>query len=237
MRQAESRSASAHSRDGESLYSIAYAAVTPPTVRIELVFGFGGDVVSHVHQQGDATIWQLRRTRLPLLRRLCPDCTTDVSAATGKFRVNASGKLLDVWLLIRCMRCGHAAKVTVHDRINVRSIDPVKLRGYNDNDLDLVAAVLLDPYIGRRNHYLLDWTGAWELTIPEVRPLGDWPIDVRVEFADPIPVRPVRLIAQGLRLSRGEVERLITDKRIDSVIKLNGKTSSSFEFTVLAGSP
>ncbi|MEP7194361.1 MAG: DUF1062 domain-containing protein [Actinomycetota bacterium] len=191
---------------------------------------------SHLHQEDIAAIWQVQRTRLPLLRRLCPDCTTDVSAATGKFRVNASGKLLDVWLLIRCVHCGHTAKVTVHDRTNVRSLDPLKLRGYNDNNLDLVTEVLLDPLIGRRNHYSLDWTDAWELAILEVQPPGDQRIDVRVEFADHVPVRPVRLIAQGLGLSRGEVERLITDKRIDSNIKLNRKTSSSFEFAVLPGS-
>lgn len=193
----------------------------------------GSNVVSQLHQDDVATSWRVQRTSLPVLRRLCPDCTTDVSAASGKFRVNASGKLLEVWLLIRCVHCGHTAKITVHDRANVRTIDPAKLRGYNDNDLDLVADVLLDPLIGRRNHYSLDWTDAWELVIPVVETAGDRRIEVRVEFADPVPVRPVRLIAQGLGLTRGEVERLIADKRIQSTTKLTGKTAASFEFAVL----
>ena len=182
------------------------------------------------------TIWQVKRTRMPLLRRLCPDCTTDVSAATGKFRVNANGKLLDVWLLTRCLRCGHTARVKVHHRTHVRSFDPVKLRGYQDNDLDLVAEVLLDPLIARHSHYLVDWTDAWELAAPEVQPHVNWRIAVRVEFADPVPVRPVQLIAKGLELSRSRVERLIADQRITSAAKLNRKTSLSFEFTVLLGS-
>lgn len=192
-----------------------------------------------VHQLSEekiATVWQVQRTSLPLVRRPCPDCTTDASAASGKFRVNASGKLLDVWLLIRCVRCGHTAKVTVLERANVRAIDPEKLRGYNDNDLDLVADVLLDPLIGHRNHYFLDWTDAWELAIPAVETPGDRRIEVRVEFADPIPVRPVRLIAQGLGLTRGEVERLIADKRLHSAAKLTGKVAASFEFVVLPSS-
>jgi hypothetical protein len=193
-------------------------------------------VVYRLSKEEIATVWQVQRTSLPLVRRPCPNCTMDASAASGKFRVNASGKLLDVWLLIRCVRCGRTAKVTVIERANVRTIDPEKLCGYNDNDLNLVADVLLDPLIGHRNHYFLDWTDAWELAIPAVETPVDRRIEVRVEFTDPIPVRPVRLIAQGLGLTRGEVERLIADKRIHSAAKLTGKVAATFEFEVLPSS-
>ncbi|WP_372453542.1 DUF1062 domain-containing protein [Acrocarpospora catenulata] len=36
-----------------------------------------------------------------------------------------------------------------------------------------------------------------------------WPVQVEVVFEDPVPVRPERLIAQGLGLSRNEVLRRI----------------------------
>lgn len=46
--------------------------------------------------------WVVRRTRLPLLSPRCVDCRSE-SATTGegRFRVNANGNLLDVWLLVR----------------------------------------------------------------------------------------------------------------------------------------
>ena len=127
--------------------------------------------------------WVVRRTRLPLLSLRCPDCRSE-SATTGKgrFRVNANGKLLDVWLL------------------------------------------------ARRNRFTLDWTGAWRLDTPPAWPAGAWPVQVEVVFEDPVPVRPDRLIAQGLGLSRNEVLR-----RIKCDIPLRRPVSAGFTFTVMAG--
>jgi len=53
---------------------------------------------------------------------------------------------------------------------------------------------------------------------------------VEVVFEDPVPVRPERLIAQGLGLSRNEVLR-----RIKCDIPLRRPTRAVFTFTVMAG--
>src|SRR5689334_15645898 len=157
--------------------------------------------------------WVVRRTRLPLLSLRCVDCRSE-SATTGegRFRVNANGKLLDVWLLVRCAACDRTSKLTVHERTPVRTIDPARLHGYYVNDPGLVASTLLDPLLARRHHYSLDWTGACRLDTPPsspARPDRAWPVRVEVAFEDPVPVRPERLIAHGLGLSRNEVLRRI----------------------------
>lgn len=175
--------------------------------------------------------WVVRRTRLPLLSLRCVDCRSE-SATTGKgrFRVNANSKLLDVWLLVRCLTCDRTIKLTVRERTSVGSLDPAELRGYRVNDPELVASTLLDPELARRNRFTLDWTGAWRLDSSSARPAESWPLQVRVVFADPVPVRPDRLIAQGLGLSRNEVLR-----RIKCDISLRRPTTAAFTFTVLAG--
>lgn len=173
--------------------------------------------------------WIVRRTRLPLLSLRCVDCRSE-SATTGegRFRVNANGKLLDVWLLVRCVSCNRTSKLTVHERASVRSFDPALLDGYHANDPELVAATLLDPLLARRNRYALDWQGAWHLDTPPA-PLDEaWPLQVEVDFEDPVPVRPERLIAQGLRLSRNEVLR-----RVKCGISLRRPTSAGFTFVVM----
>jgi hypothetical protein len=53
-----------------------------------------------------------------------------------------------------------------------------------------------------------------------------------VRFAARIPVRPVRLIAEGCGLSRAEVDRLITEGKLVSAVRLNGKLSGDFTFTL-----
>lgn len=57
-------------------------------------------------------------------------------------------------------------------------------------------------------------------------------IDVPVRFAARIPVRPVRLIAEGCGLSRAEVGRLITEGKVVPAVRLSGRRSGDFTFTL-----
>ncbi|MER5336629.1 DUF1062 domain-containing protein [Micromonospora sp. NPDC002717] len=96
--------------------------------------------------------WAVRLTRLPLLAFRCVYCHSGlVSAGDGKFRVNANGKFLDTWRLVACVSCDRASKVTVHDRVPVRYLDPILLGGHSGTFPALVARVLLDrPALSRR---------------------------------------------------------------------------------------
>ncbi|WP_243713085.1 DUF1062 domain-containing protein [Actinomadura sp. 6K520] len=176
--------------------------------------------------------WVVRRTRLPFLSLRCPDCRSE-SATTGegRFRVNANRTLLDVWLLVRCVACDRTSKLTVHERTPVGSFDRALLDGYHANDPELVASTLLDPLLARRNRFTLDWKGAWRLDAPSAWLDEAWPVKVEVVFDDPVPVRPDRLIAHGLGLSRNQVLR-----RIKCDIPLRRTTTAGFTFTVMAGS-
>jgi hypothetical protein len=158
------------------------------------------------------------------------DCRSEsATAGEGRFRVNANRNLLDVWLLVRCVSCHRTSKLTVHERAPVRSFDPAELDGYHANDPELVASRLLDPLLARRNRFTLDWKEAWRLDTPSGLPDEVWPVQVEVGFEAPVPVRPERLIAQGLGLSRNEVRR-----RVKCAIPLRRPTSTGFTFTVMA---
>jgi hypothetical protein len=170
--------------------------------------------------------WAVRRTRMPLLARRCVDCGSGLATTgDGKFRVNANGKLLDVWLLVDCVDCNRTSKLTVHERVPVRSLD---VEGYSTNSPALVASALFDPLIARRSHFTLVWDGCWELVAPPP-PETPWPVQVAVTFSDPVPLRPDGIIAQGLGISRGEIGRRI---KID--VPLNRKTHRDFSFIILA---
>jgi hypothetical protein len=171
-------------------------------------------------------------TCLPLVRRHCHACASERFRATGKFRVNANRKLIDAWLLALCTACGETAKLTVLDRMTVRSIRPDLLDRLHDNDPGLTAELLQDPVVQRRNRIALDWDDAWRLDTGGSDHLDREVIDISVRFVAPIPVRPVRLIAEGCGLSRADVERLITAGKLVSAVRLNGKLSGEFTFTL-----
>jgi hypothetical protein len=176
--------------------------------------------------------WAVVPTRLPLIIRRCHTCASERFRATGKFRLNANHKLLDAWLLALCTACGETAKLTVLERMTVRAIPPELLDRLHQNDTDLTAQLLQSPALQHRNRVTLDWDNAWRLDTDGSDHADLEVIDVSVHFAARIPVRPARLIAEGSGLSRREVERLITEGKLVSAVRLNGKLSSDFTFTL-----
>ncbi|MGQ4386950.1 DUF1062 domain-containing protein [Streptomyces sp. SAS_270] len=176
--------------------------------------------------------WVVAPTCLPLVRRRCHACASERFRANGKFRINAHHKLIDAWLLVLCTACGETAKLTFLERTNVRSVRRELLDRLHDNDPGLAAELLQDPVVRRRNRIALDWDNAWRLDTGGSDHLDREVIDVSVRFAARIPVRPVRLIAEGCRLSRAEVERLIIEGRLVSAVRLSDKLSGDFTFTL-----
>ncbi|MEU7008550.1 DUF1062 domain-containing protein [Streptomyces sp. NPDC046332] len=174
--------------------------------------------------------WVVTPTCLPLVIRRCHTCASERFRANGRFRVNANHKLIDAWLLVLCTGCGDTAKLTVLERMNVRSVRPELLNRLHDNDPLLAAELLQDPVVRRRNRIALDWDDAWRLDTGGSDHLDRDVVDVSVRFAARIPVRPVRLIAEGCGLSRSEVERLIPEGKLVSAVRLSGRLSDDFTF-------
>ncbi|WP_432074588.1 DUF1062 domain-containing protein [Streptomyces wuyuanensis] len=176
--------------------------------------------------------WVVVPTCLPIVLRRCHACASGRFRANGKFRVNANHKLIDAWLLALCTACGETAKLTVLERRNVRSVRPELLDRLHDNDPVLTAELLRDPVVRRRNRIALDWDDAWRLDTGGSAHLDREVADVSVRFAARIPVRPVRLIAEGFGLSRAEIERLIKEGNLVSAVRLSGKPTGDFGFTL-----
>jgi hypothetical protein len=178
------------------------------------------------------TQWLVYPTRLPLIQRRCLRCASAQYRAHGRFRVNANGKLLDVWLLAQCVGCGETLKLTVLERVHVRAIDRSTLIRFHDNDLELAAKLLKDPGLLRRNGVTLDWDGAWALQKTTVDVSEAEVIDTSVRFAQRIPIRLTTLLSVGLEVSRSEVRRLVANGNLSSTHRLTGKSSGDFSFTL-----
>jgi hypothetical protein len=179
-------------------------------------------------------LWAVRECGLPAVVKPCIDCSGARHHASGKFRVNANGKLLDVWLLLRCAVCGRTSKVPVHERVNVRSLERARLLAYETNDPAVVRELTMSASLAAKNGYRLDWTGTWELETdtPFYSPDDPAPLRVLISFELPAPVRVERLLMLGLGVSRAEVRRMVADGRIRLPLALDAKAYQDFELTV-----
>lgn len=59
---------------------------------------------------------------------------------TGKFRVNANGNKLDIWLIYQCENCKHTFNLTVYERTKAISVPTEEYKRFLANDEMLAEA-------------------------------------------------------------------------------------------------
>lgn len=71
---------------------------------------------------------------------------------SGKFRVNANGCLIDVWLIFRCKKCKHTWNLTVYERVRASKFPPEEYERFLRNDPALARAYGTDRGFLKRNN-------------------------------------------------------------------------------------
>lgn len=59
---------------------------------------------------------------------------------SGRFRVNANGNRVDVWLIYRCKKCKHSWNLTIYERVKPSRLEQEEYELFLAND-DALAAV------------------------------------------------------------------------------------------------
>jgi hypothetical protein len=192
---------------------------------------------------GRETVWMIRELGLPAIIRACVSCRSarQRHRPTGKFRVNANGKLLDIWILICCQMCGRTSKIPIHERICLQALGSERLLMFQDNDPVMVRNLAMDPALAGKAAYRLDWTGTWRLDtgIPSREPQREdpAPLTVIVRFELPVPIRVEKLLAAGFGLSRSAVRVMVDAGRIHMPLALDAKAREDFTLVVTTTPP
>jgi hypothetical protein len=92
------------------------------------------------------------------IRHNCSGCgckTTYLS--TGRFRVNANGKQLDIWLIYQCEQCKHTYNLALYERIGREAITPEDYQRFMENDAATAFAYGLKRELFSRNKAEIAW--------------------------------------------------------------------------------
>lgn len=150
-------------------------------------------------------VWRVRPTGPPAVLRRCPRCdAVRTFTSSGRFRVNANGRRLDVWLIYRCQRCKASFNREVHARVSPESLDPDRYAAYLDNCPEVARQVASQPWgVGPAPQVGFDLEGvclaaAIQLSVPT-----------------PLPVRLDRVLAKGLARSRAQIKAAARAGRIE----------------------
>ena len=188
---------------------------------------------------GRKALWLVRELGLPTIVRACVSCRSTRHHPTGKIRVNANGKLLDVWMLICCERCDRTSKVPVHERVHGQHLDDALRMKFENNDPAVVRELAMSASLASRTAYRLDWEGTWALDtdMPFYQLEDTEPLEVVVGFELPAPIRVEKLLMLGFGLSRSRVRSLVGAGRIQLPDRIDVDTKVREDFTLAVSAP
>lgn len=148
-------------------------------------------------------VWRIVAARTLRVLRSCPRCARITPfASSDRFRVNASGRRLDVWLVYRCTACDFTWNLTIAERSTPEAIGAAALSAYHRNDRELAWRCAFDLERLRRAKARPEPTVPFMVERP---PIPEGPFTIRFEVPFPIGIRLDRLLARELGIPRSSL--------------------------------
>lgn len=155
-------------------------------------------------------LWRVRPLTPPPVARSCRRCGLSRFLSSGKFRVNAQRKTLDVWLIWQCESCGQTWNMEILSRVARQTIPPAQWNAFLENDPALAFRCAFDAALHRKNSTQPCWEAVdftVEGELPVLSPGGQVDIALRCEV--PFPVRILAVFAKKLSLSMEDLRRAV----------------------------
>lgn len=160
--------------------------------------------------------WNIVPGGVPSVRRNCPKCKIKREFINSfKFRVNANGKALDVWLIYRCEHCSTTWNMAIYERRAVETIPEKEYFGFLSNDRALAEEYgrRQDLFVKNRAEavmeecgYRVERDGSSTHADGEVMGENEERL-IRLELSQPMKLRVDSLLAEQLGISRSAIKR------------------------------
>lgn len=160
--------------------------------------------------------------------RGCPGCgCKQTFSCKDRFRVNANGNRLDVWLIYGCGKCGHTYNLPVYERISPSKISEREYSRFLSNDQQEVFAIGTNKAVFIKNKIEI----AWNLCAYEIVPaIDNQPNlqnvhyleneDIQIKLYNPfdVPVRTDKIVANLLQITRNAAKRLLWNGHVSVLL-------------------
>lgn len=151
---------------------------------------------------------------------VCPKCGRKTHFInTKKFRVNANGNKLDIWLIYQCRECKHTRNIAIYERQKVSSIPKEEYQRFLDNDEQLAEMYGKNIQLFRKNKAeidlkLLNYDYSKLHEVIECSGLGEQTV-ITIHNPYQLKIRPEKQIAEAFGLSRRQVKGLLAKGEIE----------------------
>lgn len=159
--------------------------------------------------------WTVTPKSAPKVIRNCPKCGEKTHYINStKFRVNANGKNIDVWLIYNCDKCKSKWNMTIHERVSPKDIDPEKFNCYIKNDKDLAHQIGFDPVFHKINNSELVYEYMeFDVFVSKVEGHDTTQNSQEITIRCPLSLnlRLDKLLADHMRMSRSKLSKSLSE--------------------------
>lgn len=172
-------------------------------------------------------VWTVAPFSTPTIIRRCSRCSSNRFSSSDKFRVNANKKIIDVWLIYKCIQCDFTVNQPIISRTAVSKIDRALLVRFHENDKALAWQYAFDANLLQRAQ--LDWNIDFDIqshVVPDTLATCSGQnadkiyIAIKADYFLKISVFAV--LRQKLKMSRNQLEKL-QEKSELTAFNLNGE--------------
>jgi len=156
---------------------------------------------------------------------------------TNRFRVNANGNKLDVWLIYQCIKCKHTSNLTVYKRQNPESLLQQEYEKFLSNSQDLAFEYGTNSQFFAQNSAEVDWSNIkytikCQSNIPDEKDHFFRKDDlIVVSNCYMIKIRTDKIVSEILNLSRSKLKEI---EKLGIVTVIEEKKQHEI-FIILAG--
>lgn len=157
-------------------------------------------------------VWTINFLSTPTITRHCKKCNRDMEfSCSERFRINAQGKYLDVWLIYNCKKCKTSWNSTIFSRVHTNKMDQELLALFQNNDPMLARQYGSDRTILNQNGVTLRRV---EYEILGERFELDEPVILEIQSDFPLKIKLFNLLKAKLDLSTSELKQFLKEGAI-----------------------
>lgn len=166
----------------------------------------------------------------PDILRNCSKCGEKSNFSnTGKFRVNANGNCIDVWLIYACSQCKTTYNLTIYDRIAPSKLSKEEYLKFSANETNLAMHYGWNNQILQRNKAETDLENITYQVHEKLLEMQENPQNMDYREGDrqatlikinchyPLKIRVDRFLSEYLHYSRTRIKQFMDDQKIRQV--------------------
>ena len=174
-------------------------------------------LVGHSQFAGQTVHLRVIALETPRIVRHCIGCGQQSRfVSSDRFRLNANQRLIDVWLIYRCLQCETTWNYPLLSRCRPQDIGAALYHQLQANDQAVAWRYAFDAQRFQQLHISADFAVPYRVEYHPEAPAIDrgHPVNLLLELVAPCHVRLDRLLAGALDISRTQVQRWFKQGRL-----------------------